>query len=165
LSVAYLANVSSGVAFVIGASAGDPGIAARAAAGTALLNVILTASLAPLFGIWGVLGGTVVALTLGALVQVFMIQKRFRLSAAAYRSAVIPTLTVCVLGAVPVAVLAYSGIVHGRAVQAITVVVVSAVYLALCGLWALRTGRVPRRVADWLSAFQAGRSVLSAPRA
>ncbi len=112
LSLAYIANVSSGVSYVVGAAAGAPGIAARAATGTAVLNLALTAALAPLFGIWGVLAGTVVALTAGALAQVVMVHRRFELSLLDYRAAVVPTLVAGAVLAAPIAVISYSGPGH-----------------------------------------------------
>jgi O-antigen/teichoic acid export membrane protein len=146
LSLAYIANVSSGVGYVLGAAAGDPGIAARAAAGTAVANLAFTAALAPLFGIWGVLGGTVTALTGGALVQVVMIHRRFSLPLNIYFAAVIPPLRVCVMLAVPVAALSYSGVITGRAVQACALIVLSLAFVVVYGAWAVRTGRVPEGI-------------------
>ncbi len=152
LSIAYIANVSSGVSYVVAAAAGAPGIAARAAAGTAVLNLALTAALAPLFGIWGVLAGTVMALSTGALAQVLMVHVRFSLSLADYRNAVLPTLVAGTLLAAPIAAISYSGIVSDRGLAIPAVLVVSAAYLLAYGRWAFRSGRVPETVARRFSA-------------
>jgi O-antigen/teichoic acid export membrane protein len=151
LSLGYIANVSSGVGYVVGLAAGDPGVAARAAAGTAVANVILTVALAPEFGMWGVLGGTVLALTGGALVQVMMTHRRFSLPFAAYRDGVAPTLRVCAILAVPVAILSYSRMINGRALQACAVIAMSLGYLVLYGRWAMSAGRLPEKFLDWMS--------------
>jgi O-antigen/teichoic acid export membrane protein len=150
LSLAYIANVSSGTGYVVGAAAGDPGIAARVAAGTAVANLGFTAALAPVFGVWGVLGGTIVALTGGALVQVVLISRRFSLPLKTYFAAVIPALKVSVLLAVPVAALSYSGVITGRVLQACAVAVLALGYVALYGVWAVRTGRAPESVRRWV---------------
>jgi O-antigen/teichoic acid export membrane protein len=146
LSLAYIANVSTGVGYVLGAAAGDPGIAARAAAGTAVANLAFTAALAPVFGIWGVLGGTVIALTAGAFAQVVMIHRRFSLPLSTYFAAVIPALRTCIVLAVPVAALSYSGVITGRALQACAVIALSLVFTVVYGAWAVRTGRVPEGI-------------------
>ncbi len=146
LSVAYVANVSSGVSYVIGAAAGAPGIAARAATGTAVLNLVMTATLAPLFGIWGVLAGTAVALTGGALAQIVMVHRRFSLALSSYRDAVVPTLAVSALLAAPIALLAYSRVLTGRGVEVAAVLVMTVAYLLAYARWAVRSGRVPETV-------------------
>jgi O-antigen/teichoic acid export membrane protein len=156
LSIAYIANVSSGVSYVVGAAAGAPGIAARAAVGTAALNLALTAALAPLFGIWGVLAGTVVALTAGALAQVVLVHRKFSLSLFDYRDSVLPTLAAGTLLALPIAVISYSGIVTDRALAIVAVLVVSVAYLLAYGRWAFRSGRVPETVARRFSAGLSG---------
>ena len=142
LSVAYIASASSGVGYVVAAAASDPGIAARVATGTAILNIALTVALAPSFGIWGVLSGTVIALTAGALAQVALIHRRFSLSQRAYRDAVVPALNVCVLLATPIAVFSYTQTLENRVVQACAVIGISGAYTALYARWAIRAGRV-----------------------
>jgi O-antigen/teichoic acid export membrane protein len=168
LSLAYVANVSSGSGYVLAAAAGEPGIAARASAGTAVANLAFTAALGPAFGVWGVLAGTVIALTGGALVQVVMINRRFSLPLGAYFAAVIPALRFCVVLAVPVAALSYSGVITGRALQACAVIVLSLAFVAVYGAWTVRTGRVPeaigRRVYAATGAWRRGDFTLSLRR-
>jgi O-antigen/teichoic acid export membrane protein len=151
LSLSYLANVSSGVAYVLAAAAGQPGLAARTAIGTAIANLLVTAALARFFGLWGVLAGTVVALSVGALVQVAMIHWRFALPAREYREAVLPTLAVCFTLAAPIALFAYTADVDGRLAAAAFVLVTAAAYIVLFARWAMRNGRLPIRVGRWLS--------------
>jgi O-antigen/teichoic acid export membrane protein len=165
LSLAYLANVSSGVGYVVAAAAGHPGIAARAAIGTAFANLALTAMLAPIFGLWGVLVGTAVALTGGALVQVTMVHWRFELPARDYRDAVVPTLAICFALAAPIAVASYTADVQGRLPAACFVLVTSVAYIVLVMGWAARKGRLPIRVGRWLSGVPLLGSPLAAKRA
>jgi O-antigen/teichoic acid export membrane protein len=153
LCLAYVASASSGVGYVVGAAAGDPGVAARAATGTAIANLLLTVALAPLFGVWGVLAGTMVALTGGSLAQVVMVHRRFGLSLRSYLDAVVPTLRICVLLAAPGAIIAYSGLVQGRVLEAVVVAVISLVYGLLYARWAVCAERVPETVGRWLSRF------------
>ncbi|HZU76670.1 MAG TPA: oligosaccharide flippase family protein, partial [Dehalococcoidia bacterium] len=84
LAIPYLVSMSSDVGRVVAFAAGDPSVVARTAVYTAVANLILTATLAPVFGLWGVLGGTVVALTGGALIQLRLVQHQFGLSGASY---------------------------------------------------------------------------------
>lgn len=146
LCIAYLAGVSSDVAKVVASAAGDPSPVARTAVGTAAVNLVVTVALAPIFGLWGVLAGTVVALTGGALIQVRLVHRRFSLPRRAYARAVLPTLRPCVLLAAPVFAIAYSHIIHGRLASAVAVVLLSVAYMVIYALLALRAGRVPQRL-------------------
>jgi O-antigen/teichoic acid export membrane protein len=150
LVIPYLATVSSDLTKVVASASGDPTLVARIAVATALVNLAITASLAPVFGLWGVLVGTVVALTVGALVQVAMVQRRFALPAGAYARAVLPSLRLCVALAAPVAALSYSGVIHGRALQAVTVVALSVVYALVYLALSVRADRVPHRLLDYV---------------
>jgi O-antigen/teichoic acid export membrane protein len=138
------------VGYAVAVAAGEPGIVARTAVGTGLANILLTACLAPVFGPWGVLAGTVVALTGGAIAQVIVVQRRFELRGRDYVDAVIPALRAYVSLALPVLVFCYANPVHGRAAQAITLVIVCALYILACAAWALRAGRLPQAIASRL---------------
>jgi O-antigen/teichoic acid export membrane protein len=144
LSLAYLANVSSGVAYAMTAALGNPTIAASTSVATALLNIVLTAGLAPFYGLWGVLAGTAFALTAGAVAQVVMIHRAFHLQARAYWAAVISTTRVCLLLALPVFAVAYGNVITGRLSQALAVVILSLAYVTLYSIWAIRQRRFPR---------------------
>jgi O-antigen/teichoic acid export membrane protein len=158
LSAAYLVSVSTGVGYAVAQAAGEPGIVASTAVGTAVANIVLTAALAPAFGIWGVLGGTVVALTGGAIAQVALVQRRFGLPASDYLDATVPALRVYALFAVPVALVSYAAPIQGRAAAAFVLLFCCAAYSLACTAWALRAGRLPAAlasrlgVAGWLRA-------------
>jgi O-antigen/teichoic acid export membrane protein len=143
LASAYLLGVSTGVGYGITVAAGEPGLVAKASVGTMVANIVLTASLAPVFGVWGVLGGTVVALSAGAIAQVVLVHRRYRLPATSYLGAIGPALRVYVILAAPVAVISYAHIVHGRAAQAVMFVALSLAYLGACMTWAMKAGRLP----------------------
>jgi O-antigen/teichoic acid export membrane protein len=103
LCVAYLANTTTGVGYATAYAEGLPGIPARAAIATAAGNVALTVALTPLFGIWGTLAGTVVALTVGALYQVALLHKSLSMAMSLYWHATLPTLALSVALVIPVA--------------------------------------------------------------
>lgn len=144
---AYLIAVSTGVGYGVAIAAGEPGIVAKTSVATAIANLVLTAALAPLFGIWGVLSGTVVALTVGALAQVAYVHRRYGLPARAYLDAVGPALRTYVLFAIPVAALSYSPLFPSRAAAILALLAVSAAYLFACLSWASRSHRLPAAVA------------------
>ena len=145
---AYLIAVSTGVGYGVAVAAGEPGLVARTSVGTAIANLVLTAGLAPLFGIWGVLAGTVVALTCGALAQVVYVHRRYGLPRASYLDAVGPALGHYVLYALPAAAVSYSGMIHGRAAAIVALLALAVGYLLACLGWAWRSGRLPSAVAQ-----------------
>lgn len=154
LSMASLASVSSDVGKVVASAEGDLTVVVRSAVGTAIVNLGLTALLAPLFGLWGVLAGTVVALTAGALVQVALVQRRFALPPRAYLTAVLPTLRLCALLAIPLFVISYSQVIHGRLAAAAMAVVLASSYLFLYVVFAARAGRLPQEVVNRIPAVR-----------
>jgi O-antigen/teichoic acid export membrane protein len=146
LCAAYLTGVSTVAGYAVAIAAGEPGIVARTSLAAAGANIVLTAGLAPLFGIWGVLAGTVVALGGGSLAQVVMVHRRFGLPLSAYTDAVVPALGFFGLAAAPVAALAYAAPVHSRLSAAALLAVLAGAYLLACGAWAARAGRLPGAV-------------------
>jgi O-antigen/teichoic acid export membrane protein len=89
LSLAFLVWQATGVPSTLAIGAGRPGMPARNAFAVAILNIVLTVILAPLFGVWGVMVGTVVAMTL--MTGAFLVQfhRAFEIPAADFRSAVL----------------------------------------------------------------------------
>jgi O-antigen/teichoic acid export membrane protein len=143
LCAAYLVAVSTAVGYGVAWALGQPGLVARTASATAVVNIMLTAALAPLLGIWGVLAGTAVALTGGALVQVYVVLRRYGIATGTYLGAVAPALRAYVLLAIPVAAISYSHLFHSRGGAAVALVVLSLAYVAGCATYAARTGRLP----------------------
>jgi O-antigen/teichoic acid export membrane protein len=144
---AYLIAASTGVSYGVAVAAGEPGLVARTSVATAVVNLALTAALAPLFGIWGVLAGTVVALTCGALGQVMYVHRRYGLNRGAYVDAVFPPLARYTVYALPVAAVSYSGMIHGRLAAIVALLGLAVGYLLACLRWASRSDRLPAAVA------------------
>lgn len=150
LTVAYLLSVSTGVGYSVAIAAGKPGIVARTSVAASASNIVLTVALAPVLGLWGVLIGTVVALSSGAIAQVVLIHRAFSFPAKAYLQGVLPALTRCAALAVPVAAISYAQLVHSRVGDAALLVILAIAYLAACAAWAMRAGRVPAAMDRYL---------------
>jgi O-antigen/teichoic acid export membrane protein len=146
LDAAYLVGVSTGVGYAVAVAVGNPGIVARIATATMLANIALTVALGPLFGLWGVLAGTVIALSAGSLAQVITIHKRYSLPAATYVGAVGGALRVYVGLAAPIAVISFAHLARSRGVAVLLFVLLAVAYVGGCAMWALKTGRLPQAV-------------------
>lgn len=144
LCTAYLVAVSTSIGYALVMATGEPGLVARTASGAALANVILTVMLAPEFGLWGVLAGTVIALTGGALAQVVVVHRRYGLPRLAYTRAVLPALAFFGLSALPVAAIAYGAGHVPRGAAAVLLLGLAVAYMAVCSAWAARAGRLPK---------------------
>jgi O-antigen/teichoic acid export membrane protein len=143
LCVAYLANVASGVGYCLALAFGYVRAVARTSVATALGNIALTVLLAPIWGVWGVLLGTVVALTVGSLVQTAVVQARFEIARDVFVRAVRPTLAVSAALAVPLASVTVSGVLSTRWSAALGVVLGGAFYFSLYLVWAVRREILP----------------------
>jgi O-antigen/teichoic acid export membrane protein len=150
LAGAYLLSVSTGVASGVTVAVGQPGVVAKTSMATALANVVLTVALAPAFGIWGVLAGTVVALSVGAVAQVVFIHRHVALPVATYTRAVWPALRTCVALAIPVAAISYASLVRSRAGDAGLLIALVVAYFLAWGVWAVRTERLPATILRYL---------------
>lgn len=105
LCIAYGAWMVTGVPYTISVSAGRPGLPARNEIGAALLNLLLTAGLAPLFGTWGVLAGTVLAMSVMGGAFVVQFHRAFGVPASAFTDAAVGPLTLGAVIALPVGLL------------------------------------------------------------
>lgn len=101
LTFAYMFNLSTGVGSTIALGAGHPGLVSLNSVVIAILNVALTLALAPVFGVWGVVGGTFLALTLGSLWFTWRFLRLFELSLADFVSGVFPTAALSIAVAIP----------------------------------------------------------------
>jgi O-antigen/teichoic acid export membrane protein len=106
LTCAYIVNLSTGVGTTICLGAGNPGIVSMNAALIAVANVLLTVALAPLFGTWGVVGGTFIAITIGGLRFTHRFLRLFDLPPREAMAAIVPPLVLAVGLAIPSIVLA-----------------------------------------------------------
>jgi len=116
LTLAYMFNISTAVGSTIALGAGHPGVVSLNSVIIAILNVLLTLALAPLLGVWGVVGGTFLALTLGSVWFTWRFLKLFGLALGSFVSGVLPTAALALGLAVPPALLALAvGTPDGRA--------------------------------------------------
>ena len=150
LSLTYMFTVAADASKVVAAAAGDPRLIARVSVFTAGLNLALTAGLAGPFGTWGVLAGTMIALSAGAIIQVTLVNGQFRLRGKDFSGPVQRTARVCLLLAVPATIIAYSHAVGGRIAEAAAVACLGATYLLAYLVWADANGDLPPAVSQRL---------------
>lgn len=104
LTLAYLFNTTTGVGSTIAVAAGDPGMPAANSILIAALNVGLTLALAPSFGAWGVITGTFLALTIGAIAFNLRFMRRYDLPVRLLIDGIVPPGLLClVLAVIPAA--------------------------------------------------------------
>jgi O-antigen/teichoic acid export membrane protein len=123
LSLAYVIDVSSGVTFAMAAAGNAIKLPARTTAATVVINLALTAGLAPVLGVWGVLAGTFIALTIGAIAQIHLVQRHFGIDPRTHWRSILRPVVVSALLAVEVAVVDIQ-FTHGfpRVVEALVVI-------------------------------------------
>jgi O-antigen/teichoic acid export membrane protein len=132
LTLGFLPQLSCVVAMNIAWADGRPGFVASNSLLIAGLNVALTIALAPLFGFWGVLAGTVIALAVGSAVLVVRFHRSYELPLREYAAAVAPPAALALGLAVPfAAVEALTGwSTQSRALSALAVVALALAYVA-----------------------------------
>jgi O-antigen/teichoic acid export membrane protein len=143
LASAYLLGVSTGVSYAVAVAVGEPAAVAKPAVATSVVNILLTAGLAPVLGMWGILAGTVLALSAGSIAQIVLVHRRFSLPAESYVKAVTPALLAYMILAAPLATVSYAHVVHGRGATALLLVALSLSYVCASAAWAARAGRLP----------------------
>jgi hypothetical protein len=146
-------NMTTGVGSTIALAAGHPGVVSLNSVLIAILNLIFTLALAPLLGIWGVVGGTFLALFLGSFWFNWRFIRLFELKASDFIAGVAPTGALALVLAIPPAIIAIVvGSPDGRLEAAFWLVLTSALYLIpywfLATRWDLLPGkmRLPRVV-------------------
>jgi len=145
LSCAFAVNIVTGVGMTLTMSDGRPGLVAKTAVFTAVLNVVATVALAPLFGLWGILAGTMLAEVLGSLVQVAVFHRTYKVPARDLAVAALPPALLAVGLALPfVAWYAIAGTaVADRATAAAGLAVTAGSYAIVYWLVASRRGWLP----------------------
>ena len=153
LTVASFVNITSGVGSSIVLAAGQAGLVAWTGTFSAVSNIILTVALAPLFGLWGVLAGTVIAMSSAALLLMYRFHRSFEIPGRDYARAVMPP-TVLSLGlAVPFVLfdLFVAPEPSTRLAALALLAAVSVPYATAYWLIASRLGYLPNRLtAPWL---------------
>jgi O-antigen/teichoic acid export membrane protein len=147
LSVSHFFGLAAGVAGTLAMGAGRAGMLALTAALSAALNVVLTVALAPLFGTWGVLAATIVAIAVGAVAFLRNFHREFGVSTAAFLRAIGPPTALAVGAGVPLGVytLAFADLGSQRE-AAVVLAAVVLVYGATYWVLASRLGYLPRRL-------------------
>jgi O-antigen/teichoic acid export membrane protein len=147
LTLAYVVHITTGVASAIAFGAGHPGIVSTNSTLIALLNVTLTVMLAPLFGFWGVVAGTFLALSMGSLMFVARFHRLFSLPWQDYTSAVLPPGALAFGLAVPFIVLdIFTHAPASRPPAAAALLAVAATYGLAYWIAASRLGFLPSRL-------------------
>jgi O-antigen/teichoic acid export membrane protein len=148
LSGAYLFKSVTGVASSVALADGRAGLVASNQVLMAGLNIAFTVSLAPLFGLWGVLGGTFAALTTGALLFMYRFHKVYEMPFSDFTEGVRGPLLLAVGLAVPFAIVDWivSRSVDARPGAAVALIVVSALYSLIYWIAASRFGYLPGRL-------------------
>jgi O-antigen/teichoic acid export membrane protein len=151
LCVAYVSTASVGVTYSFAAAAGKPGGPAVVALGMSAINIALTVSLAGPFGVYGVLAGTIVALIVGSVWQVFLVHRQLHLPTRPYLAALGHPLGASLAAALPVAILAFAVGTADR-VADLGICVVGGIWFAAAYSWYGTTrGLFPDRVVALLS--------------
>jgi O-antigen/teichoic acid export membrane protein len=147
LSAAYLVNITTGAATTLAVGAGQPGLAAVNSVQIAILNVLLTVALAPLFGLWGVVAGTAVALIIGSTVFNVRFLRLFELPERTFWESVRPPLGLAFGLAIPAAALALLvGLPEDRALAVALLAASMLSYLPPYWLLASRRGLLPEKL-------------------
>ncbi|MBX5468686.1 MAG: oligosaccharide flippase family protein [Thermoleophilaceae bacterium] len=164
LTLAYFVNMSTAVPMTLAMGAGEPGVVALNSVITAALNLVFTLALAPLLGLWGVIGGTFAAISGGSLLFVARFQRRFGLGWRDYRAAVAGPAALSLALGVPLALFSLvAGAPDGRP-QAIAVTAAMTAYYALAyWILATRIDCLPGKLRfPWLRPRRAGVAAQSA---
>lgn len=90
LTIASFVNITSGIGSSILLAAGRAGVVAWTGAFSAVANIALTLALTPIFGLWGVLAGTVIAMSGAALLLMWRFHRTFEIPGRDYARAVWP---------------------------------------------------------------------------
>jgi O-antigen/teichoic acid export membrane protein len=147
LTLAYLVNLTTGAGSTIAIAAGHPGMVSLNAILIAALNVVLTVALAPVFGLWGVVAGTGLALILGAIRFNVRFLRRFGIPWRDYLASVAPSgLLAFGLGIPPAALAFVVGVPSNRWSAALLFVLSVAIYAIPYWLLASRCDLLPEKL-------------------
>ena len=147
LTLAYLVNVTTGVGSTITIGAGHPGVASANALLIAAMNVAFTVALAPLFGLWGVVSGTFLAVTLGSVIFNARFLRLFGLPLGDLLSGIVPPGVLALgLGIPPAALAIVVGVPDGRPSAIFWLAISTAIYAIPYWLIATRRGFLPSRL-------------------
>lgn len=147
LTLAYFVNITTGVGSTIAIGAGHPGMPSANALLVAVMNVVFTVALAPLFGLWGVVAGTFIAITAGSLIFNARFLRLFGLPARDLFGAVVPAGVLALGLGIPPALLALAvGVPSGRPSAILWLLLGTAIYAIPYWLIATRRGYLPEQL-------------------
>ncbi len=147
LTLAYMINMTTGVGTTIAIGAGHPGLASANSVMIAILNVILTVALAPWLGLWGVVGGTFLAVTVGSLAFNWRFLRLFGLPLRDLTAGTLPTAALALgLGIPPAALALAVGVPSGRPIAIALLALATAIYAIPYWLIATRRGLLPSQL-------------------
>lgn len=147
LTLAYMVNITTGVGSTIAIAAGHPGMVSANSLLIAALNIVFTIVLAPLIGVWGVIGGTFLALLIGSLRFTERVLKLFDLPLRDFLAGVVPTAALALGLAIPPAALALIvGVPSGRGPACVLFAISVLLYLPPYWLLASRRGYLPEKM-------------------
>jgi O-antigen/teichoic acid export membrane protein len=147
LTLAYFVNMTTGVGTTIAIGAGHPGLASANSVIIAIMNVILTVALAPWLGLWGVVGGTFLAVTVGSLAFNWRFLRLFGLPLHDLTAGTVPPGVLALgLGVPPAALALAVGVPSGRLSAIVLLFVATAIYAIPYWLIATRRGFLPSRL-------------------
>ena len=148
LTLANCVNLTTGVAFSISLGEGRAGMIAAVSGLTVALNIVFTIALTPLFGLWGVIAGTMIAIVGGCAVFLVYFHRVHGLPGRDYlRAAGVPALVALAAG-LPIALFDVADhIGDGERVRALVATMAFlAVYVALYWPAASRLDILPDRL-------------------
>lgn len=148
LAVGGFVRATTGAGTTVAIGEGRPGLAASYAVIAALLNIAFTLALAPLFGLWGVLAGTVLGVSGSVLLYVRRFHRVYDIPLRDYVRAVGPPALLSVGLAAPLATIAIMAgeLAATRATAAPALAAVSGLYLLAYWLVASRLGFLPAKL-------------------
>ena len=148
LAVGGFVRVTTGAGTTVAIGEGKPGLAATNSAIAAVLNIAFTLVLGPLFGLWGVLVGTVLGISVSALLFVQRFHRAYEIPLVEYVRAVGPPALLSVGLAVPVATLAIvaGDLAATRATAVPALFAVAALYMLAYWLVASWLGYLPAKL-------------------
>jgi len=147
MALAYLVQLTTEVASTTALADGNVGMVASNAVLGAGVNIALTVALAPFFGLWGVLAGTLLAIVATSVLLIVKFHRRYGLPPRDYLFGVgTPFLLAVGLG-IPFAALAVAvGTPGSRGAAAILLASVSILYALAYWVSASRLGLLPERL-------------------
>jgi O-antigen/teichoic acid export membrane protein len=158
LTVTSFANITTGLASTLSLAEGEAGLLAKYSALPAALNILLTLLLAPLFGLWGVLAGTVIGWGIGDLLFVRRFGQLHGIPFSDFVRAVAPAAALSLSLAVPFVV--WYGLgganVDERVPAAVGAVATASAYGLVYWVIASRFSLIPARLSlPWLRSKEA----------